>query len=132
LVPRVQLSRRNPLTRRSLWSLLAAPARSRHAGNGNGSSLATAGGAPRQLSQAIRPLPAEPVRQPTPDNLNNRYATVLKHFPSALGVDDFIARVEVALCYFGFTGANTIGESGWGVWRGRGRARAARGCACRR
>jgi hypothetical protein len=40
--------------------------------------------------------------------LNNRYATILKHFPSALGVDDFIARVEVALCYFGFTGDNTI------------------------
>jgi hypothetical protein len=35
---------------------------------------------------------------------------VLKHFPSAMGVDDFIARTEVALCYFGFTGDNTIGE----------------------
>lgn len=28
-----------------------------------------------------------------------------------MGVDDFIARTEVALCYFGFTGDNTIGES---------------------
>jgi len=27
-----------------------------------------------------------------------------------MGVDDFIARTEVALCYFGFTGDNTIGE----------------------
>lgn len=35
---------------------------------------------------------------------------MLKHFPSAMGVDDFIARTEVALCYFGFTGDNTIGE----------------------
>lgn len=47
--------------------------------------------------------------RPTPGDLNHRYATILKHFPSALGVDDFIARVEVALCYFGFSGDNTIG-----------------------
>lgn len=40
----------------------------------------------------------------------DRFATVLKHFPSAMGVDDFIARTEVALCYFGFTGDNTIGK----------------------
>lgn len=26
------------------------------------------------------------------------------------GVDDFIARVEMALCGFGFTGSNSIGE----------------------
>lgn len=50
--------------------------------------------------------------RPTPDTLNNRFSTILKHFPSAMGVDDFIARTEVALCYFGFTGDNTIGECG--------------------
>lgn len=49
--------------------------------------------------------------RPTPDTLNNRFSTILKHFPSAMGVDDFIARTEVALCYFGFTGDNTIGET---------------------
>ncbi len=30
------------------------------------------------------------------------------HFPSALGADDFIARVEVALHSYGFTGHNSI------------------------
>jgi hypothetical protein len=75
-------------------------------GNGNGASSLV----PKQMAQAARPLPAQPIARPTPGDLNNRYAAVLKHFPSALGVDDFIARVEVALCYFGFTGDNTIGE----------------------
>jgi len=41
-------------------------------------------------------------------NLNARYANVISHFPTALGIDDFIARVEVALSGFGFTGDNTI------------------------
>lgn len=49
-------------------------------------------------------------RLPAPLPPADRFATVLKHFPSAMGVDDFIARTEVALCYFGFTGDNTIGE----------------------
>ena len=62
------------------------------------------------MQNAARPLPAAPITRPTPGDVNNRYAAILKHFPSALGVDDFIARVEVALCYFGFTGDNTIGE----------------------
>jgi hypothetical protein len=75
--------------------------------NGNGANALV----PKQMSQAARPLPAQPIARPTPGDLNNRYANVLKHFPSALGVDDFIARVEVALCYFGFTGDNTIGEA---------------------
>lgn len=77
-------------------------------GNGNGAALATAT-VPRQIQNATRPLPVTPVQRPTPENLTERYAAVLKHFPNALGVDDFIARVEVALCYFGFTGDNTIG-----------------------
>lgn len=77
-------------------------------GNGNGANTSVV---PRQMQNAARPLPAQPMSRPTPGDVNNRYATVLKHFPSALGVDDFIARVEVALCYFGFTGDNTIGES---------------------
>ncbi|KAJ9519299.1 hypothetical protein QJQ45_023098, partial [Haematococcus lacustris] len=33
---------------------------------------------------------------------------VAQHFPSALGVDDFMARLEVALSGFGFTGENSI------------------------
>lgn len=93
-----------------LWLLLAHQPTYQPPGNGSSTSLATTSG-PRQLQQAIRPLPAEPVHRPTPDTLNNRFSTILKHFPSAMGVDDFIARTEVALCYFGFTGDNTIGEA---------------------
>lgn len=77
--------------------------------NGNSSSNGTSM-VPRQMQTAARPLPVSPVTRPTPGDLNNRFATILKHFPTALGVDDFIARVEVALCYFGFTGDNTIGK----------------------
>lgn len=33
---------------------------------------------------------------------------VTEHFPSALGADDFLARVEVALHSYGFTGHNSI------------------------
>jgi len=35
---------------------------------------------------------------------------VAKHFPAAMGVDDFIARLEMALAAYGFTGDNAIGE----------------------
>ncbi len=34
---------------------------------------------------------------------------VLKHFPTALSVDDYVTRVEIALAGYGFTGDNTIG-----------------------
>jgi len=37
-----------------------------------------------------------------------RLSAVRKDFPKALAVDDFIARVEMALCTFGFTSDNTI------------------------
>ncbi|KAJ9521624.1 hypothetical protein QJQ45_008967 [Haematococcus lacustris] len=37
-----------------------------------------------------------------------KHDNVVGHFPSALGVDDFMARLEVALSGFGFTGDNTI------------------------
>ena len=36
---------------------------------------------------------------------------MLKYFPTALGVDDFLARVETVLSGFGFTGDNSLG--GW-------------------
>jgi hypothetical protein len=90
----------------SNWRTQSVAVVQQNNGNGNGASSLV----PKQMAQAARPLPAQPIARPTPGDLNNRYASVLKHFPSALGVDDFIARVEVALCYFGFTGDNTIGE----------------------
>lgn len=36
---------------------------------------------------------------------------VLSHFPTALSVDDYITRVEIALAGYGFTGDNTIAMS---------------------
>lgn len=39
-----------------------------------------------------------------------RHMEVVKHFPAAMGVDDFIARLEMALAAYGFTGDNAIGE----------------------
>jgi hypothetical protein len=35
---------------------------------------------------------------------------VVKHFPTSMGVDDFMARLEMALAAYGFTGDNAIGE----------------------
>jgi hypothetical protein len=41
-----------------------------------------------------------------------RHKMMLNHFPTAMGVDDFMARVEMALAGYGFTGDNSIG-----TWR---------------
>ncbi|WIA17915.1 hypothetical protein OEZ85_009409 [Tetradesmus obliquus] len=41
--------------------------------------------------------------------MTQRHETVLEYLPTAVGLDDFIARVEVALCGYGFTGSNSIG-----------------------
>jgi hypothetical protein len=38
-----------------------------------------------------------------------RHELVLRHFPTALGVDDFMSRVEIALSAHGFRGDNSIG-----------------------
>lgn len=60
---------------------------------------------------------AMPTDQPTISTqayFTKRHQQVLQYFPSALGVDDFVARVEVALCAYGFTGDNSIGKC-WDV-----------------
>lgn len=44
-------------------------------------------------------------------SMSERQATIRDHFPSALAVDDMMARVEMALAAFGFRGDNSIG--GW-------------------
>ncbi|KAI7841811.1 hypothetical protein COHA_004534 [Chlorella ohadii] len=41
-------------------------------------------------------------------DLASRHQDVLKHFPTALSVDDYVTRVEIALAGYGFTGDNTI------------------------
>lgn len=43
-------------------------------------------------------------------SLNCRHRQVLNHFPTALGVDDAISRIETVLAGYGFTGDNSIGE----------------------
>ena len=40
-----------------------------------------------------------------------RTREVRKHFPTALGVDDFLSRLEVSLFSYGFTGENAIAMS---------------------
>lgn len=40
-----------------------------------------------------------------------RHRQVLNHFPTALGVDDAISRIETVLAGYGFTGDNSIGEN---------------------
>uniref|UniRef100_A0A6U2J374 Limiting CO2-inducible protein B/C beta carbonyic anhydrase domain-containing protein n=1 Tax=Chlamydomonas euryale TaxID=1486919 RepID=A0A6U2J374_9CHLO len=42
------------------------------------------------------------------DDLASRHECVESYFPGALGIDDFIARVEVVLSGYGFTGDNSI------------------------
>jgi len=46
--------------------------------------------------------------QITTTYLSGRLRQVSQYFPDALGVDDFIARVEIALHAYGFHGSNTI------------------------
>ena len=41
--------------------------------------------------------------------LTARTRRIAKHFPTAIGVDDFLNRLEVALFAYGFTGDNSIG-----------------------
>lgn len=43
--------------------------------------------------------------------LTGRTKVITQHFPQALGIDDFIGRVEIALFAYGFTGENSIGKA---------------------
>ncbi|KAG2488590.1 hypothetical protein HYH03_012909 [Edaphochlamys debaryana] len=69
----------------------------------HGRSMSTA-----SKSAMIQPAWAVDERAP---GLAERLAEVTKHFPTALSVDDFMARVEVALAGYGFTGDNAIAMS---------------------
>ncbi len=40
-----------------------------------------------------------------------RSRRIAQHFPTAIGVDDFLNRLEIALFAYGFTGDNSIGTS---------------------
>lgn len=42
--------------------------------------------------------------------LTGRHRVICQHFPTAMGVDDFIHRMEIALYAYGFHGDNSIGE----------------------
>ncbi|KAG2490704.1 hypothetical protein HYH03_010865 [Edaphochlamys debaryana] len=41
-------------------------------------------------------------------HMQDRHAHILRYFPTALGIDDFMARTEIVLAGYGFTGDNTI------------------------
>lgn len=41
--------------------------------------------------------------------LTARARRIAEHFPTAIGVDDFLNRLEIALFAYGFTGDNSIG-----------------------
>ena len=104
-------------------SLISTPLRAGRSACGCfGGAVCSRHGA-RQL--ALRPLAAASteVAAPAPkvesisvkDDAEIRYLTeraghVTKHFPSALGVDDFMQRLEVALWGYGFQNDNSIGE----------------------
>ncbi|GIL65559.1 hypothetical protein Vafri_19309 [Volvox africanus] len=62
-----------------------------------------------QTNGAPAPVPV-PVEEEVDlaKHMQDRHAHILRFFPTALGVDDFMARVEIALAGFGFTGDNTI------------------------
>lgn len=65
----------------------------------------------REAVRASATLVASPASAPAVEdqsNLNQRHMNITSHFPTALGVDDFMARLEVALSGFGFTGENSI------------------------
>ncbi|EFJ44558.1 low-CO2 inducible protein [Volvox carteri f. nagariensis] len=61
-------------------------------------------------SQSVLAQPAWAADERAP-GLAERLSEVTKHFPTALSVDDFISRVEVALAGYGFTGDNSIAMS---------------------
>jgi len=42
--------------------------------------------------------------------LTGRARVVNQHFPSAMGIDDFLHRLEIALYAYGFNGDNAIGK----------------------
>ena len=85
--------------KRALRPLRALP-------SGNGAAVAA--GAPGVLPASA----AEPDELAEQAYLAARTRTVARHFGGALGVDDFLARLEVALFAYGFTGVNTIGAHG--------------------
>lgn len=63
----------------------------------------------------LAPRSTMPTRiQTERDYLTQRAGLITRHFPNAMGMDDFMHRVEIALYAFGFSGDNSIGAT----WRG--------------
>ncbi|KAI8472832.1 MAG: low-CO2-inducible protein [Monoraphidium minutum] len=100
------LQRRGPASRRTAGAAAAAPADAAEA------TLAVAA-APAvdlaALEAAATAAGLEFFETTSRDAYyTRRHELVLSHFPGALGVDDFMARVEVALAAHGFRGDNSI------------------------
>ncbi len=66
--------------------------------------------APAASKPAAPAKVSELVQRTQQQSLCDRHGVVASHFPTALGVDDFISRVEIALCGYGFTADNSIGK----------------------
>ena len=78
---------------------------------GNASASRLAGLAGRSLGCCLASQSLTTLHHPGAGVAAGRAKAVQQHFESALGQDDFINRVEMALYAFGFTGDNSIGES---------------------
>jgi hypothetical protein len=71
--------------------------------------------APTRAAAAQAPAAEETTLQSFTTQNRNEYFTrrqevVQRYFPTSLGVEDFVSRVEIALSAFGFNGNNSIGE----------------------
>lgn len=75
-------------------------------GTSSPSNGAAASGASYPAAAASQP--DAPFEVPNLAYMTDRHKMVLSHFSTALGVDDFISRLEIALFGYGFTGENSI------------------------
>ena len=102
--PRVTASQLQP---RAIRSLVMVPARCR-------AHARRAPLAPQAASSALATSSSNGAALAKDDvevqYLTKRAADVTRHFPSALGVDDFMSRLEIALFQHGFQNDNSIGK----------------------
>lgn len=70
-------------------------------------------GSCRSISTSAAAAQAQAMKEEIPHapSLGDRHRIILEHFPTSMGADDFMARVEMALAAYGFTGDNAIAMS---------------------
>lgn len=108
--PRVAAGRAHPVVASGLWQEVDAPTVS-----SSGDFTSDNEGPPRPHNGDSSAV-AKKIRDYTEvAYLTGRTRVVSRHFPAAMGIDDFLHRLEIALYAYGFTGDNSIG-----AWMGRG------------